>query len=703
MEELGRAACPAPMLGAALANLALAGRSGPAAALLDRLHGGSARLSLAFASLDPDAEAAELAWRACHVSGTLRFVDTAPELTHLLVVMPDQRRLALIDVVDVVDVTHAARATATRALGGPGLGEVTLADAPFQPIELDTELDADAATHTLLDLRLVARVALLARAHGAARRAFEMAVDYAKERQQFGQPIGRFQAVQHKLANNLIALEGVRLTLQHAAQAFDLGVTQWCYFASAAVAFGAGSLRQVALETQHAFGAIGYAEEHEAPRHFRRVHMDTLALGGAAQARRELASHLLPDGPDVSDDSASTLPEYDLGDTGNAFRTELRAWLQTHWRGARKAAFDRLPFHSREFDAAFARDLGHTGWLGMAWPRAFGGQARTPLEQLAFLEVMERAEAPRIGAAVQSNALMMYGTPAQHARYLPEILRGEAMHGMGYSEPNAGSDLAALRTSAVLVKGEGEGSGEGGQTDEWVINGQKIWTTTYWGQYMFLAARTDRDARPQHAGISMFIVRMDTPDITVKPATTMYDGSFANIFYDDVRVPADALLGPLNGGWKVLTDALANERGVVGGGIVLKVAHAFDLLCRDVRAAARRRDDPLVRDRIGALAAEIEVGRQLMIHCAELATSGTTPPGMGAISKVFSGELMERFGEAALDLLGQRAALSQDAPGAWRGDRYEQNLRHSLMWVISIGTNEIQRSLIAQRGLSLPR
>jgi len=157
----------------------------------------------------------------------------------------------------------------------------------------------------------------------------------------------------------------------------------------------------------------------------------------------------------------------------------------------------------------------------------------------------------------------------------------------------------------------------------------------------------------------------------------------------------------------VLTDALANERGLVGGGIVLKVAHAFDLLCRDVRETATRegalRADALIRDRIATLAADIEVGRRLMIHCAELATGGTTPPEMGAISKVFSGELMERFGEAALDVLGPRAALSQGASGAMRHGRYEQGLRHSLMWVISIGTNEIQRSLIAQRGLGLPR
>ena len=169
---------------------------------------------------------------------------------------------------------------------------------------------------------------------------------------------------------------------------------------------------------------------------------------------------------------------------------------------------------------------------------------------------------------------------------------------------------------------------------------------------MFLAARTDREAKPPHAGISMFIVPMNTPGISIKPATTMYDGSFANIFYDNVRIPAENIVGKVNGGWKVLTDALANERGLVGGGIVLKVAHAFNLLFATCVTDARLRADALVRDRIGLLAADIEVGRQLMIHCAELAEAGTTPPEMGAISKVFSGELMERFGEAALDILG---------------------------------------------------
>jgi len=675
MEELGRAACPAPLLGAGLLNLALAGSdaSPPVKDLLARLDAGSARVCWSFGELDPSAGAAQLSWSGDRLSGTLRFVDGAAAATHLVVTRGGGR--PGLDIV-ALGGHDGSRVFATRALGANGWAEILLANVPavFVPLE----------NRALADVLRVARLALLARAHGGARRAFEMAVDYAKERKQFGQPIGRFQAIQHKLADNLIALEGVRTTLEHAAEAFDLGLPDWRYFAAAAVAFGGPALRQASLQTQHAFGAIGYAEEHEAPRHFRRAHLDTVALGGAAAARRDLAAHLL-------DDPDGTLPEYDLGPAGNAFRAEVRAWLEQHWSGERKAAYDRKDFHEREFDPSFARDLGKTGWLGLGWPREFGGQARTPLEQIAFLEMMERAEAPRIGAAVQANALMMFGSAEQQRGFLPEILRGEAMHGMGYSEPEAGSDLASLRTRAIR------------EGDEWVITGQKIWTTTYWGKYMFLAARTDREAKP-HAGISMFVVPMDSPGISIKPATTMYDGSFANIFYDGVRVPVDALIGPLHGGWKVLTDALANERGTVGGGIVLKVAHAFELLCRDVRAAGPAlRDDALVRDRIATLAAEIEVGRRLMIHCAELATSGTTPPETGAISKVFSGELMERFGEAALEIFGPRAALSQGAAGALRHGRYEQGLRHSLMWVISIGTNEIQRSLIAQRGLGLPR
>ncbi|TAK45544.1 MAG: acyl-CoA dehydrogenase [Betaproteobacteria bacterium] len=660
MEELGRAGCPAPMLGAALANLI-------------RYEAGDCPVSFAFAAFDHDPEAGAVTFGAGKLNGKLRFVEGAASATRLLVAV--EGGVAAVDCA-----ASGVKVTETRALGSGGLCEIDLRNATAALIAVPAA--------RIRDLNLIARLCLHARAYGAARRAFEMAVEYAKERKQFGRLIGSFQAIQHKLANCLIALEGVRLTLANAASNHDRGTQDWRYFASAAIAFSGGALRQISLETHHAFGAIGYAGEHEAPRHFRRVHCDTVAQGGARQARREIAACLL-------DGATTSPPRYDLGAAGNAFRDEVRAWLTRNWAGERKAEFDSRPYEKREYEPSFARDLGSTGWIGHAWPKRFGGQERTPHEQIAFIEEMERVEAPRAGAAIQANALMLFGTPEQQAKYLPEIFRGEAIHGMGYSEPNAGSDLAALRTSA---RRDG---------DQWVINGQKIWTTTWWGQYMFLGARTDPKAKPSHAGISTFIVPMTAPGITIKPSKTMYDGSFANIFYDNVRLPADALLGEENGGWKVLTSALATERGLVGGGIVLKVARQFELLCEYVRKAGLDGKplaaDPLVRDRLATLAAEIEVGRQLMMECAARVEDGVTPPEYGAISKVFSGELMERLGEAALDILGMRATLSQGASDSLANGKFEQGLRHSLMWVISIGTNEIQRSLIAQRALELPK
>ncbi|UPJ52882.1 acyl-CoA dehydrogenase [Bradyrhizobium sp. 200] len=671
MEELGRAACPAPMWSSALANLVLSRASSNAAAELRKaLHAGTACVAFSFGAFDPDPGVGSIKLDGQNATGLLRFVEAAGSATHLLVPVGESQ-FALAD----LGAPGISRVP-TRAMGAWGNWELRLDTAPVSviqpgPISLD-------------DLRLVARVALLARAHGAARRGFELAVAHARERHQFGQPIGRFQAIQHKLANCFIDLEGVRLILDHAAKLRDETDRDWPYFADCAMAFAGPALRRVSLETQHTFGAIGYAEEHEAPQHFKRVHLDTIALGGAADAKRSLASRLF-------DNDDSGLPQYDLGSAGNELREHVKQWLAQNWSGERKSRFDKRPFHDREFDPEFALDAGKTGWIGLGWPREFGGQARSPLEQIAFMETMEQGEAPRIGASIQANALMMFGTAEQQKKYLPEILRGEAMHGMGYSEPQAGSDLAALRTSAVR------------DGDHWVINGQKIWTTTWWGKYMFLAARTDKSAKPPHAGISMFIVPMNAPGITIQPATTMYDGSFANIFYDDVRIPLENLVGRVNEGWKVLTGALAFERGLVGGGIVLKVAHAFEQLRQHLTTEPEFSKDPIVRDRMATFASEIEIGRQLMMHCAELAAGGVTPPEYGAISKVFSGELMERFGEAALDMLGMRAALSEQMPGAIDNGRFEQNLRHSLMWVISIGTNEIQRSLIAQRALGLPR
>jgi alkylation response protein AidB-like acyl-CoA dehydrogenase len=291
---------------------------------------------------------------------------------------------------------------------------------------------------------------------------------------------------------------------------------------------------------------------------------------------------------------------------------------------------------------------------------------------------------------------MRYGTEAQRARFLPDIREGKIRFCLGYSEPGSGSDLASLKTSA---RREG---------NEWVINGQKLWTTgAEKADYMWLAARTDPDAKPVHAGISIFIVPMNAPGMTVRPSMALYGHTFCTEFLDNVRVPADALVGELNGGWKILTSALATERILMGGSVTLALAVFNDLLSH-VRTSSDTDGEPLrldgaARDRLACLASEIEVARQLLAHSVRMVEAGKVPLHEAAMSKVYTGELLQRVGETAIDIGGMGITLEEGQAGAITDGRMEQMLRRSIMMVVGGGTAEIQRSLIAQRGLGLPR
>ena len=393
----------------------------------------------------------------------------------------------------------------------------------------------------------------------------------------------------------------------------------------------------------------------------------------------------------------TTLPAFDLDPAVGAFRREIRDWLAINWHGEREAMHKKRPFKDRGWDPEFSRLVGRQGWIGLGWPKEFGGQARSPAEQLAFVEEMEYAHAPRshlVGETIVGPALIRHGTKEQQAKYLPAILRGEMTFGLGYSEPEAGSDLAGLRTRAVR------------DGDDWVITGQKLWSTGGdKAEHVWLAVRTDPDAKPKHAGISVFIVSLRSPGITIRPSIAMYGKTFSATFYDDVRVPGDAMVGAENNGWKVITDALASERVMIGG-LVALLQHALDRLTDYVKHAEvggrPLRNDAVIRDRIGALAADIEVARQFAIRNARLLEEGRTPLYEAAMTKVFAGELQERLGEAMLDILGTGGLLSEDASSAPIGEM-EQVLRHAIMGVIGGGTAEIQRNVIAIRGLSLPR
>ena len=280
-EELGRASCPVPLLGAVAANLALTGQQSNAMrAMLEELHQGKAMVALALGAFDGDAAAGTVERRGDTLSGTISFVEGPQTATHFVVFIGKPAGVAV-----VASGAPGLQMQVTPGLAVPPLAELTFDETPAARLDLSPK--------ALADITLVARLACAGRALGAAERAFELAVDNAKIRKQFGQLIGQFQAVQHTLANCLISLDGARLTLEAAAAARDNDNPDWRVFAAAALAFAGPALRTVSIETHRALGAIGYAEEHEAPRHFRRVHADLARFGGVPRARAELAEFLL--------------------------------------------------------------------------------------------------------------------------------------------------------------------------------------------------------------------------------------------------------------------------------------------------------------------------------------------------------------------------------------------------------------------------
>ncbi|MFD2644583.1 acyl-CoA dehydrogenase [Pseudomonas japonica] len=678
LEELGRAGCPAPLVDAVIANIVLGSmrsNSDEAVSLLTALHQGEATVSFALAGFDGDPHAGRLQLTNGKLQGRAAFIEGAAFATHLLVLAEPGPMLVIVP----------RDAPGLIIEEAPGLAVPPMATARF---DLESASALELSCEQAEDLHQIAGLALLARALGAAQRGFDLAVEYSKERHQFGQPIGRFQALQHKFANSLMGLEAARLMLHNAAKSYDYGLAEWRTLGACARAFSSPALRQVAIETHHVFGAIGYSEEHEAPRHFRRVHADLARHGGVRRAREQLARALI--------DQGLTLPEHDLGAEGNAFRNEVRGWLKENWDAASQTRGEERPYEEWGFDTRFTALLGRKGWNNLSWPKEHGGQGRTPYEQLAFMEEVQMAGAPMGGRGdIQAHALMSFGSRAQQSEFLPKLASGEITFCLGYSEPGAGSDLASMQTTA-----ERDG-------DEWVINGQKIWTTAAEkADFIWLAARTDRNAVSPHAGISIFIVPMNSPGITVRPSMAMYGHTFCQEFFDNVRVPASALVGHVNQGWEILRSALATERMMMGS-FIANARAEFERLVRCIRMTSEGEEqlgsNGAVRDRIGALAAAVEAGRQLFMNSVVAAEKGKAPIYEAAMSKVYTGELLEQLGEAALDILGAGTILSEDAPDAIAGGKFEQLLRYSILVVIGGGTAEIQRNLISQYGLGLPR
>jgi alkylation response protein AidB-like acyl-CoA dehydrogenase len=333
------------------------------------------------------------------------------------------------------------------------------------------------------------------------------------------------------------------------------------------------------------------------------------------------------------------------------------------------------------------------GYFGMGWPPEHGGRSASVAEQVVLNDEIQYCNAPVRGemttVMLLGGAILRHGSAQQRAEFLPRIRRGEIRFCLGYSEPDVGSDLASLATRA---RRDG---------DDWVITGQKAWTTNaHVATHIWLACRTDPDVRPRHAGITVFLVPVDTPGITVQQHVGLSGEISCSTFFDDVRVPDRTRVGEVDGGWKVITDALAGER-VVMGSIAAELRRHLDDVLRVVRGDPARHAGPrgsYRRARLGQLATALQATRAL-VASGVAATEGGRTHLEAPMAAVLGGEVAEEFGETLLELFGPEIAL---AGGAGWPDRIEQLLRLSVMYVVGGGTNDVQRGMIA-RALGLPR
>lgn len=328
-------------------------------------------------------------------------------------------------------------------------------------------------------------------------------------------------------------------------------------------------------------------------------------------------------------------------------------------------------------------------WLALPWPEEFGGLGATPMQQLVFNELMAYYRVPgliNMGVAWVGPVVMLYGTDTQKRDYLSRIADGSDIWCTLYSEPGAGSDLAAMQTRAIR------------DGDDYVINGQKIWTSFgHYADWGWLAARTDPDA-PKHRGISTFAIKMDTPGITIRPLVNMAGThEFNEIFFEDVRIPAANLVGEENRGWYHVAVGLDFERSSIGATSTAR--RSIDDLVAHIRSLPHSLS-PVVRHRVADHAVSVQVLRNMCYNIASMQGSGIVPTREAQMAKLFGAELAQRVAVTSLQV------FSMEGQAARAGSPAHHNQYPSLRTVANTvegGTSEVQRSVIATRGLGLPR
>lgn len=385
--------------------------------------------------------------------------------------------------------------------------------------------------------------------------------------------------------------------------------------------------------------------------------------------------------------------DFDFTPEEERFRYELRAFLEATlpdwWRGMFVDDPRAIPF-TREF----CQLLAQRGWLTLAWPPEHGGQGASVWAQTVVREEMWAAEEPRGPQYMNLNYIgplvIRFGSPAQRARFLPPMARGEVIWCQGFSEPDAGSDLASLRTRA-----EDRG-------DHFVVTGRKIWTSyaDAPADWCLLLTRTD-PAAPRHEGISVLLVDMATPGITVRPIDTMAGPhEFNEVTFDDVVVPRDCLLGDQDHGWEVIIAGLAFER--VGIARYARTARVLERLVAHANATGRSRD-PVVRARLAELRARCEAARLLSYRAVSVLARGEVPTVEASLARILTTQLEQAVGHAGMELLGPLGVLRPGDPRAPLDGEVQRHFVRNVPTTIAAGTLEIQKNVVARRGLGLPR
>jgi alkylation response protein AidB-like acyl-CoA dehydrogenase len=384
--------------------------------------------------------------------------------------------------------------------------------------------------------------------------------------------------------------------------------------------------------------------------------------------------------------------DFQLSDEEEAFRDEVRAFLDENL----PKGTERAP----DFAAMWNRKIRERRWVGFSWPRDVGGGGGSIMEQVILKDEMARRKAPALGSCFMGlawvgPAIIQYGTEEQKQKYVPDILDGKYQWCTGYSEPDSGSDLASLK-----CKCERDG-------DEYVVNGQKIWTSiAMWSKMMILLVRTDQASESKHDGITCLLVPMDTPGIDVRPIKNMSGGAmFAEVFFNDVRVPIENRLGAEGEGWKVTISALASERSSIAEvhGLIRKIDDVKELAKSTIRGGNAMSDDPSIRRRIAEAETKIEAMRLNGMRFLTKQLRGEPLGSETSINKLHRADLEVGLGELALEIIGSASTLmSGEEPvvdaGGWA--------KYALNWpevVIGGGTPNIQKNIISERILGLPK